>query len=576
MRRLHPALIALLALCGVIVRTAEAQDSGKVVALPPFLVEENGQGPPWRYAELPGFEVLSRCPDASTRTVVQAYVQLHQLLGVILPPDLRLQTSEPLVVILCPEEMQNSAAKEIVAQMMKTADAKRPSIDSTDFGGRGFRGFAPPRVSFMPNLRLSDSDAVYVFTIVRDEGLNTDTLFLTVDYIAFMLRNRVPTLPAWFVTGFIATYREMSIRDGEISLKPLSWPLPRPAPVAKKDGEPPLPPPPPPVRLEEFFRGESLRHDPTNPQLLQAWTAQAALFVRWGLDDRHPERRPALWKFLARASQSSASEKLFTECFGFDYAAAQAQLAEFLPAAEGRTVHYQLDRSVKPPPVRLHDAAPAEIARLKGDWERLEVRYVKENFPDVASKYLEQSRRTLARGYEQDPRNPRLLATLGLWARDAGDDNAARDYLEAATRIGGPLRPRAWLELARLRLTEALAAPAGTGGKLSANQTVTVFTPLFTARPLQPALVDTYRLIARAWAHCESLPTRAHLAVLDEGVVLFPRDAELVHQTAELYLARGWLPEARNYIELGSAAATDDATRARFALLLSRVPAAAP
>src|SRR5688500_15028114 len=37
------------------------------VSLPPFIVEEAAKGPPWRYAETPGYEILSRCNDAITR-----------------------------------------------------------------------------------------------------------------------------------------------------------------------------------------------------------------------------------------------------------------------------------------------------------------------------------------------------------------------------------------------------------------------------------------------------------------------------------------------------------------------------
>ena len=52
--------------------TASAQDSA--VSLPPFLVEEAAKGPPWRHGEAMGFEILSRCADATTRRVVEAQI----------------------------------------------------------------------------------------------------------------------------------------------------------------------------------------------------------------------------------------------------------------------------------------------------------------------------------------------------------------------------------------------------------------------------------------------------------------------------------------------------------------------
>jgi len=572
-RRFASTLLVLTALGGALMRAADAPENDKVVALPPFMVEETGKGPPWRYVELPGFEVLSRCSDLSTRTVTQAYVQLHRLLAVVLPEELQIQLTEPRVVILYDEELHPAASQEVVAQMLRIAGANRPPLDDLpDIGPRGVRpSSAPRRVSFLPNLRLTDKDAITVFTIVRQDGLNTDSLYLTTDYVTYMLRNRVPVLPLWFVAGFLSAYREMTFRPGEITLKPLQWISEAETEVVKKTPAAARQP----VALGEFFRGDLLRTEPTDLNGAQHWAAQAALFVRWGLDDRNPARRQALWKFVARVSEASSSEQRFAECFGFDYAEAQKQLAEFLPVAVRRTVNYRLDRSLKPPAVALRDATFGEIARIKGDWERLEIGYVKEHFPALAPKYLEQARRTLMRAYERDERDPRLLAVLGLCARDAGDDGPAREYLEAAAQ-SGTMRARAWLELARLRYAEALAQPGGTGGQLTSTQAANVLTPLFTARQQRPPLPEVYELIASVWAHCDFPPTRAHLAALDEGVALFPRNAGLVFQAASLYVARGWVSDARIYVELGLQVASDDATRARFTDLQSRLPPTPP
>ena len=98
-------------------------------------------------------------------------------------------------------------------------------------------------------------------------------------------------------------------------------------------------------------------------------------------------------------------------------------------------------------------------------------------------------------------------------------------------------------ELARLRLADCLAVPA-TGGKLSADQAADVLTPLFTARQQTPPLPEVYELIAEVWARCAVTPTRGHLAVVSEGVTLFPRRAPLVHRAAALFLEHGHVPEA--------------------------------
>src|SRR5256885_312432 len=78
--------------------SARAADE-PVVALPPFIVEEASKGPPWRYAEIPGYEILSRCSDATTREVVEVHWRLHQLLAEILPERLQVKLTVPRALI---------------------------------------------------------------------------------------------------------------------------------------------------------------------------------------------------------------------------------------------------------------------------------------------------------------------------------------------------------------------------------------------------------------------------------------------------------------------------------------------
>jgi hypothetical protein len=258
---------------------------------------------------------------------------------------------------------------------------------------------------------------------------------------------------------------------------------------------------------------------------------------------------------------------LFQECFGLRFAAVGEQLTAYLPVAVRKPLRLRLERSWKPPELRLRNASEEEIARIKGDWERLEIAFVRNKTPELAPKYLEQARRTLMRAYEHDERTPGLLAVLGLCEVDAGNDAGARGILEAAA-AGGMVRPRAWFELARLRFAEYRAHPAAAGGKLSVEQAADVLTPLFRARSQLPPLAAVYELIAGVWLDCAIKPTRGHLAVLDEGVHLFPRRVELVYRAAELYAQNGFAAEAATLVQLGRQIAPDDATRARFTRLL--------
>lgn len=563
-------LLPWFALAALLVPCARAAEEPGLVALPPFMVEELAKGPPWRYAQSPDFEVLSRCNDDTTRRLTETYHRLHRLLALLLPERLQVQHAVPKTIIYYDEELRPAASQEIIAQMMRRGNAgPPPPEENTDLGGRGFRGLGVTqrRYTFLPNMRLWDKDSMAIFAIVRNGTLDTDTMFLTPDYVSYLVKNRTPSLPVWFVAGLLGLYPQVKFRGETLEIEAAEWVSPGETRLLKADpktARPLLP-------LEAFLRGEASANNQTKDENLRVWLSQAELFIRWGLDGKGSPHREGFWKFVERSSRELASEKIALECLGLDYAALNQQLGAYLPAAVRHDLTLRPDAPLKLPPLALRNASDGEIARIKGDWERLEISYVRGRYPDLADKYAEQARRTLLRAYDRNDRDPRLLAILGLCEIDAGNDAGARAHLESATALG-VVRPRAWLELARLRLIERLAAPAS-AGKLSATQAAEVLTPLFTAREQVPALPEVYELIADVWSHSAVTPNRGHLAVLSEGIALFPRRLSLVHRTAALFLAQGFPVEAGSLIDLGQRIATEDGDRARFAELRSRLPA---
>ncbi len=572
MRRLFVILFTAFAASAAL----RAQDDGdRPVNLPPFIVEEASKGPPWRFAEIPGFEILSRCSDRTTRELVQMHVRLHRLLETLLPERLQLSFAVPRTLIFYDEALQSAASREVIASMMKAATkGAPPSADSIDFGPIGRRAtlLSTPsmRISFLPNLRLWDKDAMTVFSIVRDGGYDPDRLVLTRDYVQYLLLNRVPALPWWFVSGVLALYEHTEYNTSALSLGPITW-ISEPVTDALKDDPKKAPAPLP---LAEFFSGVPPLGTPEGEARRKIWIAQGALIVRWALDGRTPAQRAAFAEFVDRAGHRVTPEE-FQRCFGVDFATADAQLAAYLPAAVRKSVTLRPARPLKTPEVTLRNASDAELARIKGDWERLEVGFVRKRTPELAGKYLEQARRTLRHAYDRDVRDPRLLATMGLCECDAGDDAAARGFLESAARLG-PLRPRAGYELARLRFAEADVHPEGAAGRLSAGQVANIFTPLFAAREQAPPIPEIYELIAQVWSRSAFQPTRAHLAVLEDGVWLFPRRGSLIYRTALLYADHGFLIEAVELVRLGLGVTTDPADRERFARLEAQLAATAP
>lgn len=558
---------ALALAAGSEIRAAAGEE--RPVALPPFIVEEATKGPPWRYAEAMGYEVLSRCSDGVTRRVVEAHYNLHQLLAEILPPSLQVTMTVPRTLILYDEELQPAASQEVIARMLRPEPGFVSDEPAAFPGGRGMRvSVAPPRrVNFLPNLRLWDRDGMAVFMIVRQDDINAERLSLTHDYVSFLVKTRMPTLQPWFISGFLTLHRELEQGGGRLALDAMEWISEPLTQALKKDAKSAVPPRP----LAEFF---SNRFAPRPPDAayepIKLWQAQALLFVRWGLDPAGGERRAAFFRFVERSAVEGSTEAVFQDCFGFDFAAAGAALETYLATAVRRSIAFKPEKFAKLPPMALRNASDGQIGRIKGDWERLEVPYVKAISADLAQKYVEQARRTLKRAYDRGERDPQLLAVMGLCEADAGNDARAREYLEAAAAIG-EMRPRANHELARLRLAEFRQAPEGTDGRISAGQAAEVLKPLFAARGAKPPLPEVYELIAETWACTAARPTRGHLAVLDEGVRLFPRRTALVLRSAELYLGQGFTAEATAMLDVGTLIADDDTARARIATLREKL-----
>jgi len=539
---------------------------GRAIVLPPFLVEETARPLRWRYAEVAGWELLSSCADRLTRELVSNHHRLHVLLGELVPPSLRFATTERQALLFVDSAQLPLTSPEVLARLaLTTAEQERldePAVPIDD--GRLRRRPPPPRYTFLPNLRLWDRDSGTLFAIVKESEFDARRVALTADYVAYLLRNRLPELPPWYVSGVLTVFSRARFTEDALTLDRLDWP-PKPGiavlkggPEANRDLLP----------LADFFAGSSLG-DQAQGEALSPWQAQAALFIHWGLGGRGAPRRAALWKLVERAAVEVVTETLFQECFGLDFATAHRQMTEHLREAMSDRLVLRPAERLRLPDYPLRVASDVEVARIKGDWERLEIGYVTAQFPVLGPKYVEQARRTLRRAYDGGSRDPRLLAVMGLCEVDAGNDSAAREFLEAAAAGGQSLRPRAWYELARLRFAALGARREGAG--LTSDQAGGVLTPLLAAREQSPPLAGVYELIAEVWTASAQAPTRDQLAVLEQGVRLFPRRTDLVYRTAELNVRHGFTETARWLIALGLALAPDAAARARFEVLQGRV-----
>ena len=98
----------------------------RVVALPPFLVEEKADALAWLYADVAGVEVLSSCSERLTRELIANHHRLHTLLAELLPLELQLRTTEKQALIFVDSTHQPATSPEVVAQLALTSAETEP------------------------------------------------------------------------------------------------------------------------------------------------------------------------------------------------------------------------------------------------------------------------------------------------------------------------------------------------------------------------------------------------------------------------------------------------------------------
>lgn len=529
-----------------------------VVELPPYTVEGTQIPVSWQYAALPGVELLSRCTESTSQLLLYHHFRLRNTLTALLPEEFQVRLDVPITYVLFDSMVQSGGMRELTKDLEK----HRPGADSWLLSG-------------MSNYRFGDRDAVALFFILDELSFSRGRLTITPEYFHFMLSSRTPTLPAWFVAGMCELYQNAILESvppgrstssaavddaplpvGVLALRPVLWGSEEETQELKRD----------PAREVEFLPMPALFGPPpdaaVNPVLEARWRQQAALFIRWALDGgpQHPQRE-ALWRFVRRSCVEPATEALFADCFSDGFAKVENHLRDYLQVAIRRRAYLRTEGIYDPPIATLREATESEVSRLKGRLDRLEIAYVRERFPELAPRYINQARRTLQRAYAKGERDPRLLAELGLCECEAANDVAARPFLEAAV-AGKVVHPRAYYELARIYYQELLSRPGD--ARLTIAEAGHVLQPVARALKQSPPLAETYDLIAEVWLRAEGRLVPAQLAVLDEGLRLFPNHGRLLYSAALLNSLHGDPEKSKLLVLRGLAVTTDLRLQERF------------
>lgn len=504
------------------------------VELPPMMVEESVSSVPWLYVNAGGTEFLSRCSVGTTRQLAEGWLTKMQLVRTLVPEEFLARMDVPSVFVLYAQDLKLTVSAEIQKELQAA----------------GERGGG---VAIAPSMRLSDRDMYASIVYVDEAQFDAATMSVSPNHVRYLLKARVPELPAWLVDGVVRAWLRTDFVLEPITFRPLVWLNPRDSDALAGDAARPralLP-------ACELF-GPAAGAENEHPRRRAVRTSTQELFFRWATVSSDAMRE-AFWRFARRAAEGPVTEEMFEADFGFDFAELRDRLSDYLPKAVRETTRIHPGRLPPLPDFEVRRATPNEIARVRGEWERLAIGHVQRRLPEAREPYLAQARRTLRRAYDAGDRDPRLLATMGLCEIDAGNEAAARELLEMAA-AGGVARPRAYYELARLRFA-ALPRDGSDLPRFSFTALAPTIEPLRRALTQAPPLPEVYILLADVWASAATPPNTAEFAELEMGARLFAARPDVAYPIALALARHGKRTDAAAVLETAVRYATDDESR---------------
>jgi hypothetical protein len=535
----------------------------------------------WRYASAPGFEILSSAPDQAAAKAIGDFQTFNLALGIVWPVP-RVHGAAPLPLILCGRR----------GEFARLAPASAGPASASVFLKDG------ERAAILVDLRATvvdvstpEDDARNAAAGNLSGGMRVDSSQqLRREYVHYLWARAEPRPPAWLEEGLSQLFMGMTYDRTRISLakvgdpdrvsngeamRALSAPLDAAAGVSTGGaaGGGPSTVPVASVQKEDDTFNVALRHRALVPlpelfavahdsatalnSLGSGWAKECYAFVHLCLYGEGYRYQKGFRRFISQPNDPP-SEKFFQECFGEGYGPMLAELRGYIDGTRYKPVEFDVKKGgpglPEPTPLAWRDATQSEIGRLTGEALLLAGR-------------RDEARLALNASYLRGERDPRLLAELGVLTSADGDGARAGRILEAAAAAKST-DPRVYLELARLRLARFESKPGGDGRRLSAGQQADVLTVLFMARSLPPALPEVYESMAETWDRSAVRPTPENLAVLEEGVALFPRRVALIYRTATLEAVVGAKANAAALAALGlkvTAAGTPE--HSRFARL---------
>jgi hypothetical protein len=600
------AFVALtLAWSGLALRAQDKPVSGEpAVELPKFVVTDNRELPPpesWRYGTMSGFEVLSNASVKGTQRLLRDFDMFRQALSLIWPMPQRI--SQPTALIIC-----GKGAKFDKFIPVPTGGISTDTAFASLFLKKG------TQTAIVIDL---ESTTLNVLDLANDSA-GTDNSLISVEhdkqlyreYVRYLLSSNEPRLPAWFEEGLSQIIMRMQVDRRYIEFAKLEDPNTISAQAAMvaqlnelnaasggEDGDAATLAGAPAedrdfpaalrrralLPLQKFFEVQHGSPEATNTLGNNRWGKQAYAFVHMCLYGYKGKYQKQFMTFLQRSAREPVTETMFKECFRFSKGKAKDgtetfremsykdMLMELRSYCDFTVYEAKLfkatgkeDLVIPPKPLELRDATQSEVGRIKG--EAL-----------VLGGHDKPARTELIAPYLRGERDADLLAALGLYERAHDEPERGRKFLEAAfTGASRTKRPDAGLELARLRYADALAKPAGAGGRLSAAQTTAILEPLLAVRQSPPHMPALYDLVADTWSRSEATPKLDDTKVMIDGAMLFPTRMKLVFVAAGFAAQVNEVQAAHALADHGIKYAPEGPARKRFEDLKATFPPAPP
>ena len=301
--------VPLIALSGP--EDAVAPDA-KITMLDPVFVEASGRDP-WQYISLPGFEIISHCPESFNATYAQALQEATAARLALLPASFWGEMPTPIKIVLYDRPPERRGG----FYSTNPIDLSWSPEDGAVLGSDSIRLSHP--------VTLGDGDTFINCGNYWD--LQSDSSNLSVDLdSAIRIGGRIPHFPAWFIAGlegpcglFLNRLIQSTPFGSYVRLSNARWASSAATIAIQSEsgkepkgggshGRRPLLP------LGELFSGAV----PADQRDL--WNAESALFVRWGL--YRSGQRQAFLDFVDQATREPITEQLFQRYLGLGYAEA--------------------------------------------------------------------------------------------------------------------------------------------------------------------------------------------------------------------------------------------------------------